>query len=135
MNFEILHLAKYDDYRGFLVEFLKSSELKGENKNFGQIYFVTFADKNIVRGNHYHYTTEEWFGVVFGSLLVTLEDIHTKERESFSLHYSESKFVRLKIGKEIAHAFKSLTKPAILLDYANIEYDPDYTDRHHYHLM
>ncbi len=135
MNFKIQHLPKYNDYRGYLVEFLKESELDGQNKNFGQIYFVTFTDKDIVRGNHYHKETEEWFGVVFGSLLVTLEDIHTKERKTFTLHYSESEFVRLWIGKEIAHAFKSLTKPAILLDYANIPYHPDHTDRNYYHLM
>jgi len=73
--------------------------------------------------------------VIFGSVQVMLEDIHTKERKTFTLHYSENEFVRLRIGKEIAHAFKSLTESAILLDYANKPYDPNYTDRHHYPLI
>lgn len=135
MNFEILHLTKHDDQRGYLVEFLKRDELSGANKNFGQIYFVTFSGKNIIRGNHYHAQTEEWFGVVFGSVLVVLEDINTKERKTFTLRYSETEFVRLRIGKGIAHAFKSLTDTAILLDYANKQYDSNYTDRHKYMLI
>lgn len=135
MNFEILHLTKHADQRGYLVEFLKKKELNDINKGFGQIYFVTFNKKDIIRGNHYHTETEEWFGVVFGSVLVILEDVETKERKSFTLHYSENEFVRLRIGKGIAHAFKSLSDSAILLDYANKEYDPNYTDRHPYILM
>lgn len=135
MDFEILHLTKHDDHRGYLVEFLKRNELKGRNKTFGQIYFVTFNNKNIVRGNHYHKKTEEWFGVIFGSVLVVMEDVNTKERKTLTLHYSEDEFIRLKIGAGIAHAFKALTKTAILLDYANKQYDPDYTDRHKYMLI
>lgn len=135
MNFEILRLTKHNDYRGDLVEFLKKDELNGANKNFGQIYFVTFSNKDVIRGNHYHKETEEWFGVIFGSVFVVLEDVKTKERKSFTLHYSESEFVRLRIGKGIAHAFKSLSDSAILLDYSNKEYDPNCTDRYHYSLI
>jgi dTDP-4-dehydrorhamnose 3,5-epimerase len=135
MNFEILHLTKHDDERGYLVEFLKKNELEKRNKAFGQIYFVTFNKKNTIRGNHYHKKTEEWFGVIFGSVLVILEDVNTKERKTFTLHYSENEFVRLKIGTGIAHAFKALTKSAILLDYSNKQYDPGCTDRHKYMLI
>ncbi len=135
MDFEIMHLTKHNDPRGYLVEFLKNSELSAPNKNFGQIYFVTFNKKNVIRGNHYHKETEEWFGVLSGSVLVVLEDVNTKERKTFELHYDETEFVRLKIGIEIAHAFKSLSNAVILLDYANRQYDPNYTDRHFYMLM
>jgi dTDP-4-dehydrorhamnose 3,5-epimerase-like enzyme len=135
MDYEIIHLRKHDDQRGYLVEFLKGNELSNNNKQFGQIYFVTFSRKGIVRGNHYHSQTEEWFGVVYGSVSVVLEDIITKKRKSFTLHYSEDEFVRLSIGKGIAHAFKSLTDSAILLDYANKPYDPELRDRQHYQLI
>ena len=135
MDFNISTLTKHTDQRGYLVEFLKNDELQGSNKNFGQIYYVTFNKDNIVRGNHYHTKTEEWFGVVHGSLLVVLEDVKTKERKSFELHSSKDEFIRLSIGKEIAHAFKCLSESAILLDYANKEYEPEYTDRHTYMLI
>jgi UDP-2-acetamido-2,6-beta-L-arabino-hexul-4-ose reductase len=135
MDFEITHVIKHADERGYLVEFLKESELSEANKKFGQIYFVTFSKDGVVRGNHYHNQTEECFGVVFGSVYVVLEDIKAKERKEFTLHYSENEFIRLKIGKGIAHAFKSIAGPAILLDYANRPYDPKYTDRHAYKLI
>ena len=135
MDYEIELLIKHKDKRGYLVEFLKNSELNGLNKNFGQTYFVTFNKKGVIRGNHYHKKTEEWFGVAFGSLLVVLEDIKTRERKSFILHYSHNEFVRLRIGKGIAHAFKSLSKSAILLDYANKQYNPVHTDRYKYALI
>ena len=135
MNFKILYLVKHHDRRGYLVEFLKNGELDKPNKKFGQIYYVTFRRKSIIRGNHYHKETIEWFGVISGAVLVVLEDINTKERKSFKLHATEDKFVRLTVGKEIAHAFKCLSKSAILLDYANKEYDPGCTDRYYYPLI
>jgi dTDP-4-dehydrorhamnose 3,5-epimerase-like enzyme len=135
MDFEIAYLIKHNDHRGYLVEFLKGDELNDVNKTFGQIYYVTFNNENVVRGNHYHKQTEEWFGVIFGSLLVVLEDVNTQERKTFELHSSENEFVRLRIGKGIAHAFKCLSKSAILLDYANRQYDPTNSDRFHYTLL
>lgn len=135
MDFQVSYLLKHNDHRGYLVEFLKHAELKDQNKRFGQIYYVTFNDENLVRGNHYHKHTEEWFGVIFGSLQVVLEDVNTKEKKVFELHASENEFVRLRIGKEIAHAFKCLSSTAILLDYANRQYDPDNNDRLPYELL
>jgi len=135
MDYEIELLIKHKDKRGYLVEFLKNSELNGLNKNFGQIYFVTFSNKGVIRGNHYHENLEESFGVIQGSLEVIIEDVVTKERKSFTLHSSTTEFVRLTIGKGMAHAFKSLTDSAILLDYVNKQYDPGCTDRNPYILM
>ena len=135
MDYDISYLTKHNDKRGYLVEFLKSGELLGDNRKFGQIYYVTFSEKDVVRGNHYHKLTEEWFGVIFGSLQVVLEDVNTKERQTFELHSHESEFIRLRIGKEIAHAFKCLSGAAILVDYANRQYDPASTDRFPYTLM
>lgn len=135
MDFEISHLLKHNDPRGYLVEFLKNEELSQDNKSFGQIYYVTFSAKDVIRGNHYHKKTEEWFGVLFGSLQVVLEDVNTKDRKIFELHSSENEFIRLRIGKGIAHAFKCLSNSAILLDYANKQYDSVNTDRFAYFLI
>lgn len=135
MDFEVSTLLKHNDHRGYLVEFLKAADLQDHNKQFGQIYYVTFNQKDIIRGNHYHKLTEEWFGVLFGSLQVVLQDVNTNERKIFELHSSEDEFIRLRIGKEIAHAFKCLGESAILLDYANKEYDYGDTDRFPYILL
>ncbi len=129
MNYEVSTLKKHTDERGYLVEFLKTSELQGSNTHFGQIYYVTFNKEDTVRGNHYHTRTEEWFGVIFGSLQVVLQDVKTGEQKTFELHAARDEFIRLRIGKEIAHAFKCLSDHAILLDYANRQYNPDDNDR------
>lgn len=135
MDYEVSYLIKHSDQRGYLVEFLKYVELPDRNKNFGQIYYVTFNEENVVRGNHYHKQTEEWFGVVTGSVRVVLENVNTKERMTFELHASETQFIRLRIGCEIAHAFQCLSKSAVLLDYSNRQYDPALTDRLPYTLL
>ena len=135
IDYNLVTLPKHKDHRGSLVEFLKRAELESKNKKFGQIYFVTFDSINTTRGNHYHKKTVEWFGVAHGSVHVVLENINTKERKSFELHASANEFIRLRVGTQVAHAFKSITHTAVLLDYANKEYDPQNTDRYSYVLL
>ncbi|MEW6040538.1 MAG: WxcM-like domain-containing protein [Elusimicrobiota bacterium] len=135
MDYKITFCDKHSDLRGYLVEFLKQTELMEEHKQFGQIYFVTFEKPETVRGNHYHLSTYEWFGVASGILEVVLEDVNTKERLTFKLDSNDKKFVRLHIGLNVAHAFKNLSDTAVLIDYANRPYDPQNTDRHFYELI
>jgi dTDP-4-dehydrorhamnose 3,5-epimerase-like enzyme len=135
VNYKITQCLKHTDSRGFLVEFLKNSELSQENKPFGQIYFVTFEKPNQLRGNHYHTKFSEWFGVAYGTLQVILEDVKTKERVDFVLSGDDKTFTRLNIGPYIAHVFRNLSPTAVLLDYCNKEYDPDNNDRNPYILI
>ena len=81
MNYKITQFEKINDDRGSLIVFLKESELDDAKKRFGQIYFVTFKKKGVVRGNHYHKKWHEWFGVVSGRVEVVLEDVRTKKRK------------------------------------------------------
>ncbi|MBA4320893.1 MAG: hypothetical protein C0412_21085 [Flavobacterium sp.] len=135
MDYKIIFCEKHTDERGYLVEFLKELELIDEHKKFGQIYFVTFEKPNVVRGNHYHKHTYEWFGVASGKLQVILEDVNTKERLTLILDSEDKKFVRLYIGPYVAHVFKNLSETAVLLDYTNKAYDPEDTDRYSYILI
>jgi len=135
MDFKLDCIVKHKDQRGYLVEFLRNKELKKPDKKFGQIYLATFNNKGDIRGNHYHKDTEECFGVTSGSLLVVIEDINTKERKKFVLRYSENEFIRLRIGVNVAHAFKSLSKSAMIIDYANKPYNPSCSDRYKYILI
>ncbi len=125
MNYKIEKFTKFSDKRGDLIVFLKNSELKKTQKKFGQIYFVTFSNKGVVRGNHYHKKWREWFGIVHGKLEVALKDMITGEKTNFVLDSDQDKYLRLEIGPNIAHAFKSISETAALLNYANSPWSND----------
>ncbi len=126
MDYKLEKFQKFNDYRGDLIVFLKESQLSDAKKKFGQIYFVTFKKKGVVRGNHYHKKWREWFGVVTGKLQVVLEDVRTKKRKKFILDAkTKDKYVRLEVAPYIAHSFKSLTQNAALLNYADSEWKSD----------
>lgn len=125
MDYKIQKFKKFSDKRGELIVFLRRSELEEEKKRFGQIYFVTFNEKNIVRANHYHKKWFEWFGIVAGKLQVVLEDVRTKERKEFILDAKHDMYRRLQTGPYVAHAFKSLTRYAALVNYADDEWSAD----------
>lgn len=134
MDYTIIEFEKHNDDRGQLVVFLRNSQLKEGQRDFGQIYFVTFEKIGAIRGNHYHKHWREWFGIVAGKVDVELEDIKTGERLSFILDGErDGKYVRLEIGPYIAHSFRSLTGYAALLNYTDKEWSAD--DTHRYNLI
>lgn len=124
MDYKLHHFEKFSDKRGELIVFLKENELLLDHKKFGQIYFVTFVDKGIIRGNHYHKRWREWFGIVAGKLEVKLVDVNTKEEITMVLDAKKDKYTRLEIGPNVVHAYKSLSKYAALLNYASSNWDP-----------
>ncbi|MFO0945741.1 MAG: WxcM-like domain-containing protein [Planctomycetota bacterium] len=135
MDFHVTECFKHTDSRGYLVEFLRGSDMGDLGSPFGQIYFVTFERPFQVRGNHYHTRGTEWFGVAHGELEVILEDVQTKEREKFILRSDDRSFTRLTVGANVAHAFRNLSPTAVLLDYCTEEFDPRNLDRHPYLLL
>lgn len=129
MDYKLEEFCKFSDKRGDLIVFLDETQLADTKKKFGQIYFVTFKKKGLVRGNHYHKKWHEWFGVVAGKVYVVLEDVRTKERAEFMLNANtKDRYMRLQIGPYIAHSFKSLTNYAALLNYADApwRFDDDF---------
>lgn len=122
MNFKLEQFDKFIDKRGDLIVFLKNKDLSSKNRTFGQIYLVTFGKKGVVRGCHYHKKWTEWFGIVSGKVKVVLEDVNTKQRVEMTLDANLDKYTRLNIGPNIAHYFRSLTKNAVLLNYADSEW-------------
>ena len=125
MDYKLIQFEKHSDNRGDLIVFLKQSQLSDERKKFGQIYFVTFKQKGIVRGNHYHKKWHEWFGIVAGKVAVTLKDVKTEKQNTLILDADNDKYIRLEIGPYIAHSIKSITKYAALLNYADSEWSQD----------
>jgi dTDP-4-dehydrorhamnose 3,5-epimerase-like enzyme len=133
MDCKIETIKKHHDERGELVVFLKRSQLDKKSLPFGQIYFITFEGKGVIRGNHYHEKWREWFGIVHGEVRAELEDIVTKERRSCVLSADHSTYTRLEIGPHIAHAFRCLSPSAALLNYADAEWTAQ--DRFEYPLI
>lgn len=119
MNVNLSPLKQFRDNRGSLIVFLKGSELNDMHKKFGQIYFVTFAQKGNVRGNHYHKKRHEWFSIVRGRVTVVMEDVRTKKRKEIVLGNRKDAIIRLEITPYIAHAIKSMTAYASLLSYTD----------------
>ncbi|MFZ5845210.1 MAG: dTDP-4-dehydrorhamnose 3,5-epimerase family protein [Patescibacteria group bacterium] len=135
MNYKIDQAKKHRDERGFLVDFLKLDDIKEGNRKLGQIYFVTFAKKGVVRGNHYHATKGEWFAVLNGKIKAILEDIKTHERRELILDGDSDTYQRIFVGKNIAHAFTSLTKEAAMINYSDKPYYAADPDSAHYLLI
>jgi len=134
INYTITKSTKHTDERGFLVDFLKGDEVLPKHKKLGQIYFVTFEKKHAVRGNHFHKHKDEWFVAVSGKLKVIFEDIKTKERKEFVLHGDTDEYVRVFVGRNVAHAFISLTKKAEMINYASKPYYKSNPDIYYYSL-
>lgn len=134
MDYKVTTFKRIKDKRGGLIVFLRESELDDAKKRFGQIYFVTFNKKGVVRGNHYHKKWHEWFGVVTGRVKVVLEDVRTGERDELVLSAAKDRYVRLETGPYIAHAIISLTNTASLLSYADNEWK-DQSDTHFHKLL
>lgn len=130
MSIKIEKFSKYVDIRGDLVVFLRNRDLASTSKAFGQIYFVTFNKKNVVRGNHYHKKWHEWFGVVTGKVEVKLINMKTKRERTVILDASDQNYIRLRIKPYVAHAIRSLTNYAALLNYADNEWSSKDTFYH-----
>lgn len=119
--------------KGKLVVFLRETDLPKSHKHFGQIYFIHFSRKGMVRGNHYHKNWHEWFGILSGRVKVILEDVRTKKRKHITLDAKHDKYTRVETSPYIAHAMQSLSSDASVLSYAHTEWDAD--DTHEYILI
>ncbi len=133
MDYKLEKFQKFRDSRGDLIVFLKETQLDDAKKKFGQIYLVTFTDKGVIRGNHYHKQWHEWFGVIAGKVKVVLVDVRTGEKKEMTLNSDTHRYIRLETGPYIAHAFKSLTKYAALVNYADAEWDKN--DNFYYKIL
>lgn len=123
MDYKVNVFKKISDKRGDLVVFLGNKNLPESAKQFGQIYFVTFSKKGVVRGNHYHKKWREWFGLIKGKIEVALRDVNTGELKKIVLDAESDEYIRLEVGPYVTHAFKCLSKNAQLLNYANGEWE------------
>ncbi len=135
MNIIFDKAVRRRDKRGFLVDFIKGDEMSTSHQKLGQIYFVTFEQAGVVRGNHYHETKDEWFVVIAGSVKLVAEDIRTHERMERVLDGNNDEYERVFIGKNIAHAFQNISDTAMMIDYADKPYHNEAPDTIPYQLL
>src|SRR2546430_2302575 len=70
------------------------------------IRYLAFVELRIdaVRGNHYHQVKDEVIYVIQGEILLVVEDIVTKDRESFRLQTGDLAVIPVRI----AHGFRTI---------------------------
>lgn len=112
MDFVYKSLKKYKDKRGFLVEFLKPSELS--KKKFVQFFCATIKPGKL-RGNHYHRTKDEWLIFLDGKAKLILEDVFSKKHKEFVINTSDNRIPKVKIGANIAHLVENTSKRNVII--------------------
>ena len=122
---KVRRLNRKEDDRGWLLKILMRQHLTGNNR-FGEIY-VTTAYPGVVKGNHYHQWTTEWFCVIKGKGCLVVKNIENKEREEIIM--GENNLITVEVPANIAHAVKNVGDDIMyLIAYADREYDPDNPD-------
>jgi quercetin dioxygenase-like cupin family protein len=77
------------------------------------------------RGNHYHLAKEEFVYLLDGQLLLLLEDIETKARESIPMQAGDLVF----IAPGVAHAFR-IEKGGSAIEFSTARFDAADTFRY-----
>ena len=77
------------------------------------------------RGNHYHLKKQEWVYMIAGTVLLVVEDVETKVRESFSMVTGDLVY----IPPNIAHTFV-VQQDGTAVEFSPIRFDPADTSRY-----
>ncbi|MEM4267918.1 MAG: WxcM-like domain-containing protein [Candidatus Woesearchaeota archaeon] len=121
-------IEKNIDNRGWLAEILKAKDLK--KKKFGQI-FITVAKPGITKGGHYHKRKREFFCVIKGSAILTLQKITPSEEiiTTEKIEMGEDKLMVVEIEPYNLHYILNNGKEDMyLLVYTDEEFNPKDTD-------
>lgn len=121
---EIKELDFFEDERGWLLKLLKQEHMGGSQ--LGEIY-VTSTRPGIVRAEHYHKNTTEWFCVIKGKAKLVLKDIESEEIKEIIM--GDGRLVTVKIPYGIAHAVRNIGDESMyLVAVADRPYNPQDPD-------
>lgn len=115
-----------------MISFLKRKELPKNIEKFGQIYVneISYGKR---RGNHYHKKRHEWILCIMGKIKITLQDIKTKEKDSFILDSEDKPLKRVYIPSFYAHVVENIGEDkAIIVEYSSEQHNPKEDDFHKY---
>ena len=112
-------LEMHTDNRGSFTEFLRSPER-------GQVS-INISHPGIVKGNHWHHTTNEKFLVVKGEGVIRFRNIFSKEVIEY--HVSGDKLEVVDIPCGYTHNIENVgTEDMVTVMWANEAFDPDHPD-------
>ncbi|MGB7604154.1 MAG: cupin domain-containing protein [Lutisporaceae bacterium] len=124
-GYELIGIKTHVDYRGQLKKIAVKSMLE-QGQEIEEVY-VLYSEKGIVRGNHYHEKTIEYFTVLSGEALMVFGDINLKAIETKKLKADDNQALR--IDPYIVHAIKNESEePLIVLAVSLKEYNDADTD-------
>lgn len=135
MDIDVKKLTAHTVKQGKLVEFIAVQDVERHNKKFGHLFFVTFDNRKVIRGNHYHKKHHEYYIALSGKIKVVLKDLESGKKKSVTLSAEKGNYKRLRIGPHIAHAACSVSPRATLLAYYGDPYNPKKLDTYPYQLM
>lgn len=124
---EIIERKRLEDSRGWFLKVINGNE-RNLPAYTGEIY-ITSATKNSTRGSHYHIKATEWFTLIQGQAILTLEDIDSKEVLELTLDAKSPQTIV--IPPNVAHSFLNKSQEDfILIAYTDELYDPSDTIAH-----
>ncbi len=119
----LLPLRRYDDERGWFMEFRRESWLPERSLQTN----VSFSRRGVIRGLHFHERQDDLFAAVTGTARVVVLDRETGE--TLSVDVGEQSAVAVYIPGRHPHGFEALTD-ALLCYHVTEEYDPADPDEH-----
>ena len=109
------------DDRGWFLKAITGTE-EDIPSHTGEVY-LTMGKPGQAKGGHYHPEALEWFTVIEGEAILTLEDMDTHERRDIEM--SLDKAISVFIPNNVAHVVvNNSDKDFILLAYTDKLYDP-----------
>jgi quercetin dioxygenase-like cupin family protein len=106
---------------------LRQGELAQVHDDDRPIHYLALIElrEGTERGNHYHDSKEEFIYLEQGELLLLVEDIRTKARESLSMKAGDLVF----IATGVAHTLR-VTKPGRAIEFSTVRFNPADTFRY-----
>ena len=114
----------HKDHRGFLLRLVRKEHV--DDSSFGDSYIVS-SIPGVVRGNHFHKRTTEWFCLIKGKGCLGLK----KGEQVDFINLDDKNFKLIEIPPGIAHAIKNTgDEVMIFFAYADERFNPDDDDIH-----
>ena len=114
----------HKDHRGFLLRLVRKEHV--DDRIFGDSYIVS-SIPGVVRGNHFHKRTTEWFCLIKGKGCLGLK----KGEQVDFINLDDKNFKLIEIPPGIAHAIKNTgDEVMIFFAYADERFNPDDDDIH-----
>lgn len=109
------------DERGWFFKAITGTEDEIPSHT-GEVY-LTMGHPGQIKGGHYHPEAIEWFTVIEGEAVLSLEDVETHERKEIPMNLEQA--ILVFVPNNVAHEFMNVgDNNMIILAYTNKLYDP-----------